>query len=96
VRQAVQDQELRDQALKQPYVLSQDSVSELNALKKLHQFLMTAQEGPVAEEDEESNLQLSFFINRKIEIMHRHFYLNRIAYYRNLLWSVLASENRSR
>ena len=57
---------------------------------------MTAQEGPVAEEDEESNLQLSFFINRKIEIMHRHFYLNRIAYYNNLLWSVLASEDRSR
>jgi len=28
------------------------------------------QEGPAAEEAEESNLQLSFFINRKIEIMH--------------------------
>jgi hypothetical protein len=31
---------------------------------------MTVQEGPVAEEAEESNLQLSFFIDRKIEIMH--------------------------
>jgi hypothetical protein len=28
------------------------------------------QEGPVAEEAEESNLQFSFFIDRKIEIMH--------------------------
>jgi hypothetical protein len=28
------------------------------------------QEGPVAEEAEESNLQFSFFIDGKIEIMH--------------------------
>jgi hypothetical protein len=33
------------------------------------------QEDPVAEEAEESNLQLSFFIDRKIEIMHRYFLL---------------------
>jgi hypothetical protein len=48
----------------------QDLVSVLNALKKLHQFPMTVQEGLAAEEEEESNLHFSFFINRKIEIMH--------------------------
>jgi hypothetical protein len=36
---------------------------------------MMAQEGPVADEVEEFNLQISFFIDRKIEIMHRYFLL---------------------
>jgi hypothetical protein len=72
--------------LKQQFELLQDSVSALNASKKSHQFLMTAQEDLVAEEDEEFNL-LSLFVNRKIEIMKREPIIS------NLLWSVLASEN---
>jgi hypothetical protein len=52
----------------------QGLVSVLNALKKLRQFPMTAQEGLAAEEEEESNLRFPFFINRKIEIMHLYLY----------------------
>ena len=73
--QAAQDQEHLDQEHKRLSELWQGLVSELNASKKLHQSPMTVQEGQVAEEAEESNLQFSFFINRKIEIMHRYFLL---------------------
>jgi len=73
--------------LKQQFELSQDLVSVLNALKKSHQFLMTAQEGLVAEEEEEFKLPPFPIIDRKIEIMKRKPIIS------NLLWSVLASEN---
>jgi hypothetical protein len=43
---------------------------------------MTAQEDLVAEEEEEFKLQLSYLINRKIEIMRRKPIIS------NLLWSV--------
>jgi hypothetical protein len=53
--------------LKQPYVLLQGLVSELNVLKKLHLFPMTAREGPVAEEEEESNLNFPSLLTEKLK-----------------------------
>jgi hypothetical protein len=67
VRQAVRGPELRDQVLKQPYVLLQGLVSVLNALKKLHQFPTTAREGPAAEEEEESNLNFPSLLTEKLK-----------------------------
>jgi hypothetical protein len=67
VRQAVRDRELLGQVLKQLYVLLQGSVSVLNALKKLHLFPMMAQEGLVAEEEEESNLNFPSLLTEKLK-----------------------------
>jgi hypothetical protein len=67
VRQAVRDQELQDPALKQPYALWQGLVSALNVLKKLHLFPMMAQEGLVAEEEEESNLNFPSLLTEKLK-----------------------------
>jgi hypothetical protein len=53
--------------LKQPYVRWQGLDSELNVSKKLHQSLMTAQEDPAAEEDEESNLNFSSLLTEKLK-----------------------------
>jgi hypothetical protein len=52
--QADPDPEHPDQAHKQPSEHLRDSVSALNALKKLPRFHMTEQEGLAAEEAEES------------------------------------------
>jgi hypothetical protein len=48
--------------------------SVLSGSKKLRQFPTTVQEGLAAEEEEESNFQFPFFIDRKIEIMHQYLY----------------------
>jgi hypothetical protein len=53
--------------LKQPYVLLQGLVSVLNVLKKLRQFPMTAQDGQVAEEEEESNLNFPSLLTEKLK-----------------------------
>jgi hypothetical protein len=53
--------------LKQLYVLWQGLVSVLNVLKKLHLFPMTAQEGLVAEEEEESNLNFPSLLTEKLK-----------------------------
>jgi hypothetical protein len=45
----------------------QGSVSKLNASKKLHQFPMTAQEGLVAEEEEESKLNFPSLLTEKLK-----------------------------
>ena len=45
----------------------QDLVSVLNALKKLHLFPMTAQEGLAAEEEEESNLNFPSLLTEKLK-----------------------------
>jgi hypothetical protein len=48
-------------------VLWQDSASELNALKKLHRYPTTVQEGQVAEEEEESNLNFPSLLTEKLK-----------------------------
>jgi hypothetical protein len=45
----------------------QGLVSELNESKKLHLFPTTAQEGPVAEEEEESNLNFPSLLTEKLK-----------------------------
>ena len=61
------DPELRGQVLKQLYVLLQDLASVLNASKKLHLFPMMAQEGLVAEEEEESKLKFPSLLTEKLK-----------------------------
>ena len=63
----VQDQELQDRVPKQLFVHRQISASELNALRKSHQFPTMAQEGPVAEEEEESNLNFPSLLTEKLK-----------------------------
>jgi hypothetical protein len=53
--------------LKQPYVHWQGLVSVLNVLKKLRLFRMTAREGLVAEEEEESNLNFPSLLTEKLK-----------------------------
>jgi hypothetical protein len=65
--QAALDRERQDPAHKQPSERWQDSVSALNALKKLLQFPMTAQEDLVAEEEEESKLSSSPLLTEKLK-----------------------------
>jgi hypothetical protein len=45
----------------------QGSGSVLNALKRLRQFRMTAQEGQVAEEEEGSKLKLPSLLTEKLK-----------------------------
>jgi hypothetical protein len=45
----------------------QDSGSELNALKKLHQFPMTAPDDLAAEEEEESKLNFPSLLTEKLK-----------------------------
>ncbi len=52
---------------RQLYVRWQGLGSVLNALKKLHQFRMTAQEGPAAEEEEESKLSFPSLLTEKLK-----------------------------
>jgi len=58
---------IRDQAHKQLYVLWQDSASELNVLKKLHQFHMTAPDDLEAEEEEGSKLNFPSLLTEKLK-----------------------------
>jgi hypothetical protein len=66
-RQAVRDQELRDQAHRQLFARWQDSDLELSVLKKLHQFRMTARDDLAAEEEEESKLNFPSLLTEKLK-----------------------------
>ena len=56
-----------DQAPKQPFVHWQGLGSALNASKKSHQYPMTAQEDPAAEEEEESKLSFPSLLTEKLK-----------------------------